>query len=337
MKKIVFITVILFISFLYAFQLSNEDPAANFLNSLNEEQIEKTQFPFDNLSRNTWHFLPGTMWPRAGIQLHELNPNQKELFFELLRVYLSKSGYDKTMRIIDLERVLAELSGNIEFRDPEKYFVAFYGDPKKDDLWAWSFEGHHISLNFSILNDKISIAPRFMGANPAMIKEGERKGERTLANEEDYGFKFMNSLSDGQKQKAIFQESSFAQIVTSNSTEVGPLQPVGIKMQELRSDQQLMLFDLINEYISTMPIELANKRMNNLRSEEFDEIRFGWAGSTERGKSHYYRVQGKTFLIEFDNTQNNANHIHLVWRDFEGDFGRDLIKEHYQKTHHQMK
>lgn len=334
MKKIVLIPILLFMAFLYAFQLSNTDPATNFLKSLDDEQREITQFPFDDLSRNSWHFLPGAMWPRAGIQLHELNPHQKELLFKLLRVYLSESGYDKTIKIIGLERVLAGIENNTIFRDPEKYNVAFYGKPEKDSMWAWSFEGHHVSLNFSIINGNISIAPRFMGANPAIIREGKRKGERTLAKEEDFGFKFINNLSDEQKLKAIFQKSSFSEIVTSNSTEVGSLKPVGINMKELSNDQQIILLNLINEYISTMPAELANKRMNNLKAEEFDEINFGWAGSIERGKAHYYRVQGKTFLIEFDNTQNNANHIHLVWRDFDGDFGRDLIKEHYQKSHH---
>jgi len=334
MKKSVIISAFLFTTFLYAFQPSNNDLVVNFLKSLDEEQKSLTQFPFDHLSRYNWHFLPGAMWPRVGIQLHDLRPSQKELLFELLSVYLSETGYTKTRKIIDLENVLAEIEGNTNFRDPNKYYTAFYGNPARDKLWSWSFEGHHISLNFTILQNKISMAPRFMGANPAIIKEGKRKGERTLAKEEDFGFELINALSNEQKQKTIFQKTSFVEIVTATSTEVGPLKPAGIKMKDLNVDQQIILMDLINEYISTMPAELAKKRMRNLQEEELDEIRFGWAGSTERNKPHYYRVQGKTFLIEFDNFQNNANHIHLVWRDFDGDFGRDLIKEHYQKSDH---
>jgi len=333
MKKIAIIIIVLFSSGLLAFQFFNADPGSNFLNSLDEEQRKMTQFTFDDLSRNSWHFLPGEMWPRTGIQLHELNASQKKMISKLLRGYLSESGYDKTMRIIDLEQVLAEISGNSTFRDPEKYYIAFYGEPEKDSLWAWSFEGHHISLNFSILNGKVSIAPRFMGANPAIIKEGKRKGERTLAGEEDFAYNLINDLSKEQKEKAIFRKSAFSDIVTSNSTEVGPLKPVGITMKELDNDQQIILLDLINEYISSMPGEFAKERMDNLKEENFDEIKFGWAGSIERGDPHYYRVQGKTFLIELDNTQNNANHIHSVWREFEGDFGRDLIREHYEISH----
>lgn len=293
------------------------------------------QLPFEDVSRNTWHFLPGEMWSRAGISLHELNAPQKKLLFKLLEENLSKTGNEKTHKIIDLENVLAELTGDKVFRDPEKYYAAFYGDPKKDSLWAWSFEGHHISLNFTILDNQISMAPRFLGANPAIIGEGPRKGERTLAKEDDLGLQLINDLTPTQRQKAIFQKNSFPDIVTANAAEVRPLKPAGIGCEALDNDQQILLATLIDEYLSIMPTELATKRMNNLKKEEFGKIRFGWAGQTELGKPHYYRIQGNTFLIEFDNTQNNANHIHTVWRDFDGDFGKDLIKEHYQRSSHQ--
>ncbi|MEJ2112551.1 MAG: DUF3500 domain-containing protein [Flavobacteriaceae bacterium] len=334
MKNIITTLTLLFAINLFGFQTSKTNPALDFLNSLSQEQKEKTQLPFGHITRQEWHFLPGAMWPRAGIQLFELNEDQKQLLFELLKQNLSETGYDKTLKIIDLENVLAEISGDSDFRDSEKYSIAFYGDPEKDNTWAWSFEGHHISLNFTIVDNNISIAPRFMGASPAVIMEGERKGESTLDKEEGLGLILVNSLSDVQTQKAIFQKESFFDIVTSNAIEVSPLDKVGIKLSDLNTKQQNILWDLLNEYLSTMPTELAKKRMNNLKAEELNDITFGWAGSTQLGKPHYYRIQGKTFLVEFDNTQNNANHIHLVWRDFNGDFGRDLILEHYKNSHH---
>jgi len=226
------------------------------------------------------------------------------------------------------------MGGNPVVRDPEKYFTAFYGNPERDSLWAWSFEGHHISLNFTVLNDQISMAPRFFGANPAIIPAGKRKGERTLDKEEDYGLELINSMSDSQKQKALFRENAFFDITTTNAPEVDPPEPVGIEMKDLNPAQQNILVNLINEYLSAMPTDLAAKRMENLEKEEFGKIRFGWAGATNLGEPHYYRIQGKTFLVEFDNTQNNANHIHTVWRDFDGDFGRDLIREHYRTSEH---
>lgn len=334
MKKITLAIFILFIVNTFGLNTKSSNPALDFINSLSLEQKEKAQLPFGHITRQEWHFLPGAMWPRAGIQLFELNENQKQLLFKLLKQNLSETGYDKTLKIIDLENVLAEISGDTNFRDSEKYSIAFYGDPEKDKTWAWSFEGHHVSLNFTIVDNKVSIAPRFMGASPAVIKEGERKGESTLGKEEGLGLILVNSLSDEQVQNAIFQKESFFDIVTSNAIEVSPLDEVGIKMSDLNNKQQNILWDLLNEYLSTMPTDLAKKRLTNLKAEELDNITFGWAGSTQLGKPHYYRIQGKTFLVEFDNTQNNANHIHLVWRDFSGDFGRDLIAEHYKNSKH---
>jgi hypothetical protein len=334
MKKIIVVLFVVACLIFYAFKTFNSDPAISFLNSLNKEQRGKVQMAFDDNSRMSWHFLPGVMWPRKGIQLQELNDPQKKLLFKLLRVYLSESGFVKTMKIIELENVLASMSGNSSFRDAEKYYVAFYGRPGQDSLWAWSFEGHHISLNFSVLDDKISVVPRFLGASPATIKEGPRKGERTLDKEEDYGFELINSLTDEQLKLTVFRKTAYSEIVTSNATEVGLLDPVGIKMDELNRDQQAVLLKLLMEYISVMPEDLAAKRMQNLRSEDFESIRFGWAGSTLPGEPHYYRIQGNSFLVEFDNVQEGANHIHTVWRDFKGDFGRDLIREHYKHSHH---
>jgi hypothetical protein len=339
MKKITTITIILITSVLFAFKVDKTDQSSTFLDSLNKEQRNKAQFSFDTSSKYDWHYLPATMYPRAGIALYELNSAQKKLFFTLLQSSLSETGYAKTQQIISLENILAEISGDKVRRDPEKYYTAFYGNPAKDNLWSWSFQGHHISLNFAVLNDKTSIAPRFMGANPAIVMEGSRKGERTLDKEDDLGLELINSCSAEQKQKAIFNQKSFNGIVTTNSVDVDPLQPIGIKMKDLNNSQQTILLHLIDEYLATMPKDLAAKRMENLKKEETNEIRFAWAGATKLGEGHYYRIQGKSFLIEFDNTQfdserNKANHIHSVWRDFEGDFGRDLIREHYQSSGH---
>ncbi|WP_215223841.1 DUF3500 domain-containing protein [Echinicola shivajiensis] len=334
MTKISLLFFICLGSLLSLFHPSNKDLAQRFLSSLNAEQKEKTIHAFDHDSKSNWHYFPATMFERAGISLAELDQNQKDALFNLLKNSLSESGYDKTLKIIDLENVLAELSGNTTMRDPEKYYAAFYGDPAKDKIWSWSFEGHHLSLNFTIDDKEVSIAPRFMGANPAKILSGPRKGERALAQEEDLGFELVNSLTVEQKQKVLLNQEAFPDIITKNDKEVDPLEPVGIKYKDLQISQRSKLLDLIEAYLSNMPEKLAKQRMENLKKEELDEITFGWAGATEPGIGHYYRVQGKTFLIEFDNTQNKANHIHSVWRDFDGDFGRDLIKEHYHNSNH---
>lgn len=313
---------------------SQTNAAISFLDALNEEQKEKANLMFDDSNRETWHYLPAVSFKREGIALFELNEQQKILATNLLKSYLSEVGYIKTQKIISLENVLAEISGDPIYRDPLKYYITIYGDPKKDNIWSWSFEGHHISLNFTIAEDKTSFSPRFLGTNPAMIKNGKRKGERVLNKEEDLAFKLITSMNGEQKKQTIFKENSFLEIITANKSEVIKLKPVGIDAKSLNKNQQNILKAIIEEYLSTIPTELAKERLRAINIAEFNDIKFGWAGSTDITKGHYYRIQGDTFLIEFDNTQNKANHIHTVWRDFNGDFGRDLIKEHYEQSEH---
>lgn len=316
------------------FEHNANKPAMEFLNSLTLEQKEKCIFPFTDNIRDVWSFLPGSLILRPGLKLADLTGDQKELLFSLLQTSLSESGYRKVQRIIDLENVLAELEGNKEFRNPENYFVSFYGFPAKDSLWGWSFEGHHLSLKFTITPHGTAFVPRFMGANPAKILSGPRQGERTLDKEEDYGIQLIQSMTPKQQEKAIFRKEPYFDIVTQNAIEVRPLAPVGISMKELNQQQRAILEMLIFEYISTLPKTLASERLDKIKKEDYEFIRFGWAGSTRANEGHYYRIQGESFLVEFDNFLNNANHIHTVWREFEGDFGRDLILEHYKNSDH---
>ncbi len=334
MKKMTVILILLSALGSLSSKQLKPDAARQFLASLDEAQRERAQLPFEDSSRSHWHYLPATSYTRAGISLGELDNTQRQLFFSLLKTHLSETGYNKTQKILELEEILGELENNPTYRNPDNYFVAFYGEPDKNSLWGWSFEGHHLSLNFTMADGEISMAPRFMGANPAIIPEGKRKGEKTLAREEDLAFQLLHALPASQRQQAIFRKQAFWDITTSNDSQVEPMEPLGIRLKDLTPDHQAILLELIDEYLASMPAELATLRMNLLKTEEFDQIRFGWAGGTQPGEPHYYRVQGKTFLIELDNTQNGANHIHSVWRDFDGDFGHDLIREHYEHSNH---
>lgn len=311
---------------------SNVDTANSFLNSLSADKKGKILQPFDD-GRTNWHYFPSTMFERNGIYIRDLSTLQRDLLQKLLQSYLSQKGYEKTRNIMGLENVLRELGGG-SYRDPELYIVAFYGEPAADKVWGWKFEGHHISLNFTVVNDKISYTPRFFGANPAEVPSGSQKGFRALKEEEDIALKLMTSMTTLQKDKAIFRQSAFSDIQTGNDSHAEPLDKVGIAAKELNGDQKKILQDLIMEYLSAMPEELARKRMQQVEDSNFEEITFGWAGQVALHAPHYYRVQGDKFLIELDNTQNNANHIHCVWRDFNGDFGRDLIREHYKNSNH---
>jgi hypothetical protein len=311
------------------------EAANRFLDSLTPEQQEKVMLEFDNPARLSWDFLPVAMVGRAGILIKELDQNQRKLAHEFLKTGLSQRGYLKVTTIIELEILLRELEGSA-MRDPELYSFAIFGKPSTTDHWGWRVEGHHLSLNFTVVSDTmVATAPRFLGSNPAEVKQGLRQGLRVLASEEDIARELIKSMDEKQREAAIFKTQAFPDIVTDRAIKVSPLPPAGILAGQLNQQQMNLLIKLLDEYISTMPAELATERMEKLRGAGLEEIRFGWAGGIERGQPHYYRIQGPTFLVEYDNIRNNANHIHTVWRDFDGDFGRDLLQEHYRNIHHQ--
>jgi hypothetical protein len=263
-----------------------------------------------------------------------MNSDQKKNLYAFMQSYLSERGFTRTKSIMSFEAILRELEGGNSSRIPENYFIAIYGMPGKDSTWGWKFSGHHLALNFTIVNGKLAFAPFFFGVNPAEVKDGPRKGTRLIKEEEELGFELVNSLTPDQKLKAVIRGNAFGDIITAASKEVNPLEPAGIFAKDLTFEQKTILNKLIAAYLLSMPADISKERMQKITTEDINNISFGWAGATEPGKPHYYRVQGKSFLIEFDNTQNRANHIHSVWRDFKGDFGRDLLKEHYQNSHH---
>ncbi|CAM3404613.1 DUF3500 domain-containing protein [Aquirufa ecclesiirivi] len=312
--------------------------AMAFIQSLSDAQKSRALYSFDAVTRFNWHFLPPTMVARHGTVVKDMDAHQKQLLYDFMQVYLSEKGFKKTRDIMDFEYYLKEIQPKNPSRIPENQFVAFYGDPSKDKVWGWKFGGHHLALNFTIVDNKLSYAPFFFGVYPAEAESGERKGTRLMKEEEDMALDLINSMSDKQKAKAIFSLSTFNEVVTTNSVHVGPLPDEGISVKEMNSQQKASLNQLIMHYLSAMPPKIAEMRLKHIANEDFNSVKFAWAGNTERKKAHYYRIQGKSFLVEFDNTQDNANHIHTVWRDFRGDFGTDLLKEHYMTAeHHQHK
>ena len=305
--------------------------AGAFLNSLSSEQRRAACFAFEDAERYDWHYVPRR---RSGLALKDMTAEQQAQAQTFLKTGLSQNGYWKSTTIMKLETVLHEIESFDMGRDPEKYFFSIFGLPSEKGTWGWRVEGHHLSLNFTIVNGRLlASAPRFLGANPAKVPIGKLSGLRTLAAEEDLARKLLDSLNPEQKQKAVFREQAYGDIVTGNEAMVSPLKRVGIAAAALDGAQMDILIRLIDEYVSALTPEIARQRTEAVRSSGLPQIHFGWAGALEPGRPHYYRIQGSAFLIEYDNVQNGANHIHSVWRDFEGDFGRDLLKEHYRSAH----
>ena len=330
---------LLFLPFALTAQNNTVDfsSALTVINSFDSTQKVKSVYPFDDMSRYDWNYLPASLIPRRGVCLKDLDSTQKKNVYALLRSFLSDKGFSRTQDIMNNEYYLKELEPDMIHRIPENHFLAFFGTPGKDSIWGWKFSGHHIALNFTIVNNQLAFTPIFFGVYPAEIKEGQNKGRRIIKEEEDIGFELINMLTSEQKEKAVFLKNAFRDIVTTNAIQVGPLKPAGILAKDLTSQQKNILNKLIASHFSSMPTNIAEIRMKRIVSEDFNQIKFGWAGGFIKGVPHYYRIQGKTFLIEFDNTTHNANHIHIVWRDFDGDFGIDLLNEHYKKSKHHHK
>ena len=304
--------------------------AEAFLASLSPAQRPKVLFAFEDAERLNWHFVPRA---RRGLPLKEMSAEQRELARGILRAGLSRRGYLTASTIIDLELVLREMGESPTFRDPELYYFSVFGTPSRSAPWGFRAEGHHLSLNFTLVRDTlIATAPGFFGANPAEVRRGTRRGLRALADEEDIGRELVLSLDERQRGRALISAVAPRDIVTGNAARVESLSPIGIRVTELRPEQAAILVRLLEVYIGRMAEPLAARRRVALERTNFAEVAFAWAGSTRRGEAHYYRIQGPSFLVEYDNTQNGANHIHTVWRDFDRDFGRDLLREHYRRA-----
>ena len=302
--------------------------ADRLLASLPARERDKALRPFDDRDRFDWHYTPRS---RNGVSFKDIDGSGRDAVQALLKQALSAAGHAKVVNIIELELVLKELETFGLMRDPERYHLTIYGTPDRKAAWGWRFEGHHVSLNFTLAGDKaVSDTPSFFGANPALVPRGPKKGLRILAGEEDEARTLLALLSPAQRAGVVFEPQTFGEIVTSNSDRVDPLQPVGVAAARMDDKQRAQLLKLIDVYVRNFEPALAAARAARVREGGIDKIHFGWVGATERGKPHYYRVQGPLFLIEYDSSQNGGNHIHTVWRDFNGDFGRDLLREHYE-------
>ena len=310
------------------------EAATNFLAALDASSRVKAVIDFgDSAERENWHYIPRD---RAGLALKEMDDKLRELTYSLVATGVSAQGYDKVKTIIGLEPILAEVEGvGRRFpRDPELYYLSVFGDPGDDAPWGWRFEGHHISLNYTLVDRRmVGPTPLFFGSNPAEVRHGECEGLRALKEEEDLGRQLLHELDGAQKAVAVVSIEAPGDILTTNVSYVrDEVEPEGLSSTEMTAAQREILNALVEVYVWRMPEALAEAEWKRLRGD-LASARFAWAGSAERGDPHYYRVQGTSFLAEYDNVQNDANHIHAVWRDLSNDFGEDILRKHYREGH----
>ena len=311
---------------------ASQDKAEAFLTSLGESKRNRLVLPFESDSRLSWAYTPGK---RPGLAFRELEPLEQTAALALLKASLSESGFERVEAIrTKIEPALREMENN-PGRDLGLYYYMFFGKPTSTGKWAWRYEGHHISLSFTYLDGRIvSTTPQFLGSNPADVQGGASKGTRVLANEEDLGRDFVKSLSDKQRAEAILSSQAPPEILTSNARKAAIQEDKGISFTALTDEQKRKLQELVTLFSSVQKPDQAKARLDKIEKSGWSKVKFAWMGSLEKFEGHYYRIQGPTFLIEYDNTQNHANHIHTVWRDFEGDFGMDALAEHYRTAEH---
>lgn len=300
------------------------EAANKLLSGLSDELRAKTTFTFDDPVRLSWHFYPVTPEPRKGAVLKAMTAKEKELVKDLLRAGTSKEGYDQALNVIALENILRDIENTEwakKFRDSDLYYVSVFGKPAKTGKWGWRIEGHHLSLNYVIDDGKvIASTPIAFGANPGEVMSGPHKGLRALMKEEDLARQLYTSLEPASRKKATISAKAPFDILTEMNVQPRRLPAEGLARASMDSRQQQVLDQLVKLYANRHPADVSTRLQKEIAEAGADKVVFGWAGPPEPGQPHYYRIQGPTFVIEYCNAQNRANHIHSLWRSYLGDF-----------------
>jgi len=308
-----------------------EREAVAFLDGLSKEQRARVTAPFGSEEREDWHYVPRS---RRGLAWKELEGKQRALLEELLGAALTDDGLAKAKGVLTLEGVLVELGADARFRDPGRYFVRVFGDPAGDGPWGFSFEGHHVSLNYTSQGGTaFAGTPAFFGANPHRVPRGKHAGLRVLGEEEDRARALLASLTAEQRRTAVMADRAPREIVTGARSRVRLETFEGLAAKEMSDEQRRKLRALVELYARNHRPAIADPLLKRVDEAGFGKVHFAWAGGTKKGERHYYRVHGPTFVIEFVNVQDGANHSHTVLRDFEHDFGRDWLAEHFKRDH----
>jgi hypothetical protein len=306
--------------------------ATAFLGTLDARQRRRAVFPFADAERMNWHYIPRR---REGLTFKDMAPAARTAAHELMKASLSAIGYAKAVNVIALEEVLRQIEMLGLSRDPENYAFTVFGTPGASAPWGWRVEGHHLSLNFTLVPGRpVAVTPAFMGANPATVRTGPRAGLRTLADEQDLGLALARGIDPALRARVVIATSSLGDVVSGpGRRELFDKPPAGVPLAALGGDQRALALRLVETYARNMRSEVADDELRRMRAAGLEQVHFAWAGPVDPARPHYYRIHGPTLLIEYDNTQNDANHVHSVWHDPVNDFGADLLRAHYERGH----
>jgi len=311
--------------------------ARAWLDGLDDGQRARATFPFASPERFVWMYVPG---PREGLAIRDLRPDQREAARAILAASLSARAAGEVGAIIALETVLGELErseGRVDGhrRDPELYWFAVFGEPGTSAAWSWRVGGHHVAIHLTIAGDRVvGATPSFLGANPAIVPNGPLAGTATLPGEEALARTLLAALTPAERSVAVVDDRAPADILsgTGRLADVRSV-PVGVRHAHLGPTGQAALERLVRHYVDRVRLDVADAAWERSVARALGDVTFAWAGSDVPGLGHYYAVRGPGFVIEYDNTQNGANHIHAVWRDLRDDWGTDLLGAHLAAAH----
>ena len=311
------------------------DAARRWVASLDSDQRGKATYHYMDGERLFWYYPPLN---RHGLPLRDMNEQQRGHAMDLLATGLTDESNQQAQSIIEHELVLGPLEaewGQVTWpRDPELYYWTVFGDPGRHDPWGWRVEGHHLSVHYSVWGDQvIAVTPFFFGVNPAEVRKGPKEGLRILGRREDLAIELIGSLDAGQRGKAVIHDKAPWDILGYNSSKQALHDEEGLAGHEMNGTQREILMALIGEYVNGAPAPVAEQRLATIRETGLDDYRLVWAGGLDRSRDHYYRIHGGQFIVEFDNVQNEANHIHSVWREVENDFAQDVLRDHRMLYH----
>jgi hypothetical protein len=303
----------------------------DLVETLPEAQRGVAVLPFEGAERFNWHYIPRQ---RAGLPIAAMGPATRDALERLLRHALSEAGYEKVKGILAIERILGQIEGRPGLRDPENYSLSVFGEAGRG-LWGWRLEGHHLSLNLTARGEQvIAVVPVFLGSNPARVPDGyAMAGHRVLGRETDLAYALIRGLDEVARERAIIATTSLGNIVAGPGREQLVSQREGLPLGAMPDGLRALALELLGAWAGTFHAEIAERELARVREAGLDEVHFAWGGPLEAGHAHYWRLHGPITLLEFDNTQNDANHIHSVWHDLVRNFGRDLLREHYQHGH----
>lgn len=302
---------------------------------------------FNDTSRLKWNNLPVGLRPRAGTSIGNMTGEQRRLLHRILSASFSSQGYLKATGIMHLDDLLNRYSDSLfdqhKINDTvyarrrdllwahKNYYFAFFAKPT-DSVWGYKLEGHHLSINFTFVNDELSVTPFFIGTDPAEYPVSEYAGWRVLGQEEDLGIKLIQLLTPAQQKKATMSTAVPKDIITGAESGKRLVDNWGILGADMNDNQRSVLEYIIREFVFNLEYDKAVVEYGKIIKAGIGKIYFGWIGEYEEKKPHYYVLNGPTFIIEFDNA--SGNHIHAIWREKGNEYGEDVLQKHYLLDNH---